>query len=533
MNYIRQHSLVSALLVNLVLFSGFFVFAFPIYHSGDDVYLLYTLAGGFGQAPTELLHYHYGMHPYLGWMLKNLFVQYPGFNWFTGLLYLFHFIACTAILTLWMRKNPAAFIAGCYALLFFGIEIHFLLHPSFTNTAFVTAAAGLLMLYVQYRQRSGTNNLQLFIGWLLVFVATMLRLHLLIPALLLSAPFFLFAASRHQLPRFFVHALATTLFIAAFVLVQRRYYNDNISGWRQEEKYRQTVIAHYNIPKAAYDQQPEATRISADFLEKGILWDKDFLSEKQVMATTKAIKLTGAWQQSDFRQKMYWVTIEYRLGIAILALMLFWKFPSLNKREKIAVMSSGVLLAVMCAGLLLFRKLPGYIVTGGMLQWMAFTGLPGRKLFPPSPVRRWLLPLTAALLLSWSLLRVKKTNLRNIHQYGQWRCAYKQVAKARDKLFVVTDDRFPADYFHVWHTPRRYPLPNLLYKDHFLNNTYQSAFEKFGIQSSTQFLHNTNIVFTGVVPATLLRYYEIKTGNTNGRLRWVETRSCVQTWQLY
>ena len=89
MSLIRQHPVLSALLVNVILFSCVFAFAFPIYNSGDDVYLLYTLSGGFGQAPTELLHYHYGMHPYMGWMLKNLFTQYPGFNWYSLLFYLF------------------------------------------------------------------------------------------------------------------------------------------------------------------------------------------------------------------------------------------------------------------------------------------------------------------------------------------------------------------------------------------------------------------------------------------------------------
>ena len=90
MNLIRQHPVISALLINIILFSGLFAFAFPIYNSGDDVFLLYTLSGGFGQPPTELLHYQYGMHPYLGLLLKNLFIQYPGFNWYSLLLSLSH-----------------------------------------------------------------------------------------------------------------------------------------------------------------------------------------------------------------------------------------------------------------------------------------------------------------------------------------------------------------------------------------------------------------------------------------------------------
>lgn len=533
MNQIRQHPVLFSLLINAVLFGTFLAFSFPIYSSGDDVYLLYVLSGGFGQSPSELLHYHYGMHPYIGLLLKNAFISMPTFNWYTASLVFFHFVSCVAILALWIRKNPPAFIACCYALLFSGVEIHFLLHPTFTNTAFVTAVAGLLLIVHASRHPYEKNNMQLLLGWSMVFIASLFRLHLIIPALLLAAPYMIFTTRKTGLPRLFTHALATMLFIAAFVIIQQRYYNTHIPGWEQEESYRQTVIDHYNIPKAPHDRQPENIHISADFLEKGILWDKEFLSEKQVKDATSAISITGAWQQKDFRQKMYWVTIEYRLGMAIMFLMLLWKYPSMNKKEKIAAVSSAVLLAVMCGGLLLFRKLPGYIVTGGILQWLAFTGLPGKKLFPPSTVSRWLFPLAALLLLSWSLIRVKKMNLRNKHQYGQWRCAYKQLRRSPDKLFIVADDRFPADYFHVWDTPQRFPLKNLLYKDHFLNNNYQQTYKLFGLQSPAQFLHNPKIIFTGIVPATLLRYYEIKTADTTARLRWVETRSCVQTWQLY
>ena len=532
MNFIRQHPVIIALLINVLLFSILFAFAFPIYNSGDDVFLLYTLSGGFGQAPTELLHYQYGMHPYIGLVLKNLFSQYPAFNWYSAFLYLLHFLSLTAILSLWIKKNPPVVVACGYALLFFGIEMHFLLNPTFTNAAFVSATGGLILLYQGYRQVE-YNRLQLLCGWLLVFTASLLRLHLLMPALLLAAPFLIFMTRKTRLIRLFMHAVSMVLFIAAFVLIQERYYEKYIPGWQQEETYRQTVISHYNVPKMPHDAQPETIHISADFLDKGILWDKEFLSNEQIQKTTAAVRLRGAWQQNDFRQKLYWTTLEFRLSILIAALMLLWKFPSFNKKEKTAVIASVALFSVMCIGLFLFMKLPGYVVTGGLLQLTAFKGLPGKKLLRPASVWKWLFPLTALLLLSWSLVRVKKIDLRNRHQHGQWRCAYKQVKSAPDKLFVVADDKFPADYFHVWHTPRRFPLHNVLYKDHFLNNTYQPTFQRFGIQSPLQFLHNKTIIFTGIMPVTLLRYYEIKTGDMNAKLRWVETRSCIQTWQLY
>ena len=49
------------------------VFLFPLFNSGDDVFLMYTLAGGYGETPTNLLHYNHVWHPILGWVVKTLF----------------------------------------------------------------------------------------------------------------------------------------------------------------------------------------------------------------------------------------------------------------------------------------------------------------------------------------------------------------------------------------------------------------------------------------------------------------------------
>src|ERR1700709_146898 len=105
MNQSRPHPLFISVLINLVLFSLVLAFSFPIFNSGDDVYLLYLSCGGFGETPTELLHYHYGMHPYIGWLLKNLFTRWPDFNWYTAMLYLFHFVACAVLLMQLLKKN--------------------------------------------------------------------------------------------------------------------------------------------------------------------------------------------------------------------------------------------------------------------------------------------------------------------------------------------------------------------------------------------------------------------------------------------
>jgi hypothetical protein len=530
MNYIRQHPLLTAILINLVLFSIIAVAGFPIFNSGDDVYLLYLLSGGFGQPPTELLHYHYGMHPYMGLLLKNLFAGFPGFNFYAGLLYLFHFVACTVILTQWLKKNAAPISLAVYLLIFSALEVRFLLQPTFTNTALVTAMSGLLLLYNGLRIQQKNSNL--LAASCLLFIAALFRLHLLIPAIVLAIPFLAAVTKKQQVKRLFAYAIFLLISITIFSVLQYQYYKQHIPNWQQEEAYRQTVIHHYNIPKKTAEGLPETIQIRADFLDKGILWDKEFLSASEVTATTKAVELSGAWQQADFKERLYWLLIESRLAVLVMLLIFFWKLPSLTRIEKTVVISSALLLLVMCMVLLLFRKIPGYVIIGGALEWIAFTALAGSKPNAVQPVRNWLFPIAWIFLLAWSAVRLYKHSSWNRQQHLKFQCAYKHVASSPDKLFIVTDDQFPMDYFHVWDTPHQYPLPNLLYKDHFLNNTYQHAYKRCGIQHPLQFINNKAIIFTGDLSASVTRYYELK---TRKRISFVAdaANNCISTGHLY
>ena len=73
MRKIIFNPLLCASLFTLFLFMLFLFLVKPIYDTGEDVYILYLLSGGFGNSPTELLHYNHGLHPYLGYLLKTLF----------------------------------------------------------------------------------------------------------------------------------------------------------------------------------------------------------------------------------------------------------------------------------------------------------------------------------------------------------------------------------------------------------------------------------------------------------------------------
>lgn len=462
MNQSRPNSLTVSLLINAVLFGGVLAFSFPIFNSGDDVYLLYLLGGGFGQAPTELLHYHYGMHPYVGLVLKNLFVQWPGFNWYAALLYLFHFVACVVLL---MRCNKFIFL-----LIFFCIEARFLLQPTFTNTALVTAMAGALLLH----------DKKIPLGYILLVAASLLRLHMLIPVIVIAAPFMFNKKAA-------MHLAIIAVIVTGFVLLQQQYYTQHIPGWKQEETYRQTIINYYNKPKKLIDP----------FIESGILFNR------QLPQPTVAVQ--------QHNQSLYWLLMENRVALLLMLLVLTYA----SRRARVAA----ALLLAMCAYLFLFRKLPPYIVPGCIMVWLAFA--------VDNERRGCGFTIISIALLCWSVIRLNKLNEWNRQQYERWSCAYKMVSAQPGKLFVVTDDQFPMDFFHVWNTPHQYPMPNLLYKDHFLNNTYQPIYKKFNITSPQDFLRSENVLFTGEHSSLMFEFYK----GTNIILIPVPN-NCVSTFRI-
>src|SRR5690606_31303192 len=135
------------LLYNLLLFLLLLAFSTPIFNSGDVVFCLYLLSGGFDFSPTELIHYAHLLHPVLTLTLKNLFIFNPTVNWYSWLLITGHFLASSIILYEIICKASSK-VEGflLYSVLFVVFECSFILSISFTNTSVVLTCAALLVL---------------------------------------------------------------------------------------------------------------------------------------------------------------------------------------------------------------------------------------------------------------------------------------------------------------------------------------------------------------------------------------------------
>src|SRR5215469_12242747 len=113
MKRIFVNKIFTSALVVVLLFAIFLFLCKPIINYDEDFFVLYTLAGGFGSPPTNVLHYYYGWNPFLLWPVARLFDLYPTFNWYTLFLLILQSVSCTYLLYLFLlmfRKTVAIVI---------------------------------------------------------------------------------------------------------------------------------------------------------------------------------------------------------------------------------------------------------------------------------------------------------------------------------------------------------------------------------------------------------------------------------------
>lgn len=119
MNRVNYH-MRFAIGFNLFLFLLFYYLATPTVYSGENAFIHYQIAGGFGEPPTHYLDYNYGVHPFLTWGIKQLAVYFSSVNWYTCLLLAGYYIALTSILASVLRyvNKPLSFF-GIPGIFFF------------------------------------------------------------------------------------------------------------------------------------------------------------------------------------------------------------------------------------------------------------------------------------------------------------------------------------------------------------------------------------------------------------------------------
>lgn len=504
-----KYHLLYAILINAALFTLFLLFTHPIYDTNEDVYILYRLSGGFGTAPTELLHYNYGMHPYLGLLLKNLFELTNEVNWYTIALLLSHFIACTVLLFhILSRYKPLTGITA-YLLLFIVFECQLLLTLNFSNSSLLLGCAGFIIL-AQYA-KAGNRNYALLIGaGTCIVLASFFRVHVLVVAAVIAAPFLVLLAVKQKRISTFVTIMIIAGIVLFFNQLQQGYYNRHIPNWKKEEAYRQHIYRFYNNFTLYTPSAGEKWFTENGLIQNGLSIDTSFLSASKLNAMYTELNSRKRIQPAAEPGGKNWIWINNR--IFLFSFLLLLTFPAFNRRLAFIAALTALLYISGYIWLLYNLKTSGYLLTGAALFFITMVLLFGserkasRRLFDTVRIS------IAILLMTWGIVRIYKVDQKNRLDNQKFVAIQQELQSYPNQLFINTPTGLPFQKYYIFHTPKNFPLTNLLENEFFLHGDYRQYFTRLGINYFAELPKVNMILFLGDRIPALENYFNTVAG---------------------
>ena len=510
----KKNKWIQSFLIVILLFLLINLFFLPLFNSGDDVFLMYTLGGGYGEAPSHLLHYNHIWHPLLGWIVKTLFISFPTINWYTLFLMILQVFGCATILYVFLRRFQWIIAFGLFMILFVFFEARILLSLNFTATSWILATGG----YVLLLQESivDKKNFNILISCILVFVAGLLRLHILFCVTILFLPaFFFYARRRFQIWVPVILFICASLFLLN--LEHKSFYRKNIPGWQTEEKIRQTLFSGYNRP-LHHDKQ--VNQVFGDSVKRAFyfnyfFYDTNFISFEKTKQIIKSLIRYRDFSVKEDKQVLYWSFMELRVYF-LLFIIIFFLLWTQNLLKKIVQrwIPTSVLIFAIYGYLFLFFKMTEPIHLGVLtLLWIFLCfAIPGEKI--QTILQRKSFRYSALLLIlpfSWMTVRIIKKDSINQKKHQRFECVTAELRNNQDKLFITTDDALPLDYFYIWDSPAQYQLPNLIYKDRVINNCYKPTLQRFNVTDIMRAIYQKeNVFLLGRDFPELKNYYKIQ-----------------------
>lgn len=484
-NKLKKNTLLFSLLGTAILLSLFTGITTPLLNSGDDAFMMYTLSGGFGEAPTNLLHYNHLWHPWLGGLVSNLFSAIPEVNWYSIALLVYHWLGLTAVLYVMLRMLKLSSAILLFLTLFIFIEARLLLSLNLTGAVFVSGSGAVLLLTYLVKQQRITNWLTVF-AILLLLLAGLLRLHVILLVIFLFLPLLFFRFSKMQIVKVVTIFLLSGTILFGLNKLQEQHYIKHIPGWKKQEEFRQGLFYAYNRPI----KENIPANVFADITEKELffsafLYDSVKFTPKRVREISKNITRERWLDEKEDRLGLYWFFFELRIYFLLFVFFIGLLFLSKQRKQLRYWLLPALAVLLIYTYLFIFLKMTATIHLGLLfILWIQFSiTIPGTTTFF-TVKKRYLFLLSGVFLflLAWMFIRLYKENIANKDRQQKFRCVVKELNQQKDKLFIATDDSFPLGYFYIWDVPAQYPVTNLLYKDRLLTHMYPQTLSRYGIK---------------------------------------------------
>jgi len=502
------------ILVTVALFAAVLFLFNPSYNTDVDIYFLYTLSGGYGNEPSALLHYSDIAHPLVASIVAGFFKVYPGFNWYSFFLVLFHFISCATLLQSFLRFFSRLHALGIFIIFFLFIESRLLLGFNFSGASLMGVIGGsisLLLFFVYENEGSQLTKKKLFFFSLLIFTGGLIRIHYMALFSVFVLWMGLFLLPRKKLMKLLKIQFFLGLLLVIFFQGQRLYFQKTIRGWREEEKLRKAHIYHSNHPRKKLSAKYEGIeKIKQDLISISFLYDRNLFDYQSVKKfaedNTHRFKIVPNGLPS-----FYWLFMDMRVYLFLFAGMVIILLMNKSKRFLflffgmsffsllgliilatyfkvtqpifLAVMTSVLLSGFFCLARLKFTKLS--VITGCFFVLLSCT---------------------------WMIIRLVKINNGNKKKISYARNVINELNDHNNVLFVDAGSFFNL-HLSIWDVPAKYPMRNFIYNELFFSNSYHSQLNKYSINDLMKEIPvKSNILLTGQRSQWLIDYYRILFG---------------------
>ena len=391
----------------------------------------------------------------------------------------------------------------------------YLLSLNFTSTAWITAAAGFVLLLEGTRRKK--NTFHIISGFVLIMVAGLLRLHVLIAVGLLLIPaLFIYARNEFKVWGTVIVLAAGLLFLLN--IQHKNYYKKNIPGWEKQEAYRQALFNLSNKSENAVtlNSGVYGDSVADAFYKAKFFIDTGFISIAKLEQMGKDIKKQSRSGFKNLSIGLYWLFIELRVYLLLLGVCFFLLVQAGILK---IFLHHWVIPLFIIAGayffLSVFMKMTFALHMGFMLILWIYSCealVQSRSSFNVSKIK----PVYFILLLVpfvWMGIRIYRMDADNKIKHQRFKDMVGELQTHYDKLFIATDDLLPMPFYAVWDVPSKNRISNLIYKDRVTTFSYQATAAKFQIKNmAIAIFTDSKIELLGSKIPELKKYYHDKFG---------------------
>lgn len=502
-----REALCIAVAGNLILFIIVMLTGFPVFHSIDDLNTGWILGNGFGAGASTCLPFLHNQHYWLSVPVRWLFDHFPGINWFSWSMILMEFASMTAIFYVLLRMQRWLVASICFLLLFMVYGSFLLVYLHNSSAAVAAIIAGILLSWFAFRI-PGMHKL-LIAAAIFFITGTLFRLHIAFPLMVVAAPFFLL------LQGFKKKAMAAVFFGGCLLLssgcfwLQQQHYKETCPNWQSEESYRQAKYSNINYYRNTSAPALDKYRMEIAMLDALILPDTAFVPAEALQQIAKGSRTIMPAAKFFSKETWSWTLINSRLFLiaAILGLI----FCAGYGMPLISTALSFLALLAILIYLQVAMKLPEFMIPALCFIFFAFAATNSFYAYAASLRKQRIMLALALAMMAWGMVRTWKTGQHNRMNFAAFQQVQEELAAHPDKLFLSIADNDPFFYVHVFATPKKYPLRNIVFVDQPLSLRDAVLRQDFGYQGFTASMDDPHVFLRGPLPAALPELIEKRT----------------------